>query len=54
MKKKIISALLAAVMVFSLTACGGGSDKKSADGTYYNTYLDTDPTKVMILTVWES
>ena len=27
MKKKIISALLAAVMVFSLTACGGGSDK---------------------------
>ena len=44
MKKKIISALLAAVMVFSLTACGGGSDKKSADGTYYNTYLDTDPT----------
>ena len=40
MKKKIISALLAAVMVFSLTACGGGSDKKSADGTYYNTYLD--------------
>lgn len=23
MKKKIISALLAAVMVFSLTACGG-------------------------------
>ena len=26
MKKKIISALLAAVMVFSLTACGGGSD----------------------------
>ena len=44
MKKKIISALLAAVMVFSLTACGGGSDKKSADGTCYNTYLDTDPT----------
>ena len=44
MKKKIISALLTAVMVFSLTACGGGSDKKSADGTYYNTYLDTDPT----------
>ena len=29
MKKKIISVLLAAVMVFSLTACGGGSDKKS-------------------------
>ena len=28
MKKKIISALLTAVMVFSLTACGGGSDKK--------------------------
>lgn len=44
MKKKIISVLLAAVMVFSLTACGGGSDKKSADGTCYNTYLDTDPT----------
>ena len=44
MKKRILSALLAGVMIFSLTACGGGSDKKSADGTYYNTYLDTDPT----------
>ena len=59
MKKKIISALLAAVMVFSLTACGGGSDKKSADGTYYNTYLTQIRqrwirSKVMILTVWES
>lgn len=49
MKKKIISALLAAVMVFSLTACGGGSDKKSADGTCYNTYLDTDPTTMDIM-----
>ena len=44
MKKRILSALLAGVMILSLTACGGGSGKKSADGAYYNTYLDTDPT----------
>lgn len=43
MKKRILSALLAGVMIFSLTACGGGGDKGS-DGTYYNTSLNTDPT----------
>lgn len=43
MKKRILSALLAGIMIFSLTACGGGSEKKS-EGSYYNTYLQTDPT----------
>lgn len=59
MKKKIISALLAAVMVFSLTACGGGSDK-SQQTERITTRIWTQirqrwiRSKVMILTVWES
>lgn len=32
MKKKIIAMMLAATMVFSLTACGGGSDSGQASG----------------------
>lgn len=44
MKKRILSALLAGVMIFSLTACGGGGDKDSDGGEqYFNTYLNTDP-----------
>ena len=31
MKKKILAALLAAAMVVSLTACGGGNDAETAD-----------------------
>ena len=31
MKKKILAALMAATMVFSLTACGGGSEAASSD-----------------------
>ena len=32
MKKKILSMLLAAIMVFALTACGGNSSSTSSDG----------------------
>lgn len=41
MKKRIVSALLAGIMVLSLAACGGGG--KEAEGQYYNTYLSSDP-----------
>lgn len=41
MKKRIVSALLAGIMVLSLAACGGGD--KEAEGQYYNTYLSSDP-----------
>lgn len=40
MKKKILSTLLAAAMVFSLTACGGSSD----DGNAGNTTTDNNTT----------
>ena len=32
MKKKLLAGLLASVMVFSLTACGGGGDQESSGG----------------------
>ncbi|MDO4556384.1 MAG: peptide ABC transporter substrate-binding protein [Lachnospiraceae bacterium] len=56
MKKRVLCCLLTAVMVFSLTACGGGSDESTSQGSgvtvdgkeldaeqYYNTYLVSDP-----------
>ena len=33
MKKKILAAIMAATMVFSLTACGGAKDTASTDTT---------------------
>lgn len=42
MKKKILSTLLAAAMVFSLTACGGNSKEGNADN---NTTPDNSTTK---------
>ena len=42
MKKKILSTLLAAAMVFSLTACGGNSNEGTADNN--NTTTDNNTT----------
>lgn len=32
MKKRVLAAILSAVMVFSLTACGGNSEQSSDAG----------------------
>lgn len=57
MKKRMLAALLAGLMVVSLVACGGSNDENASDGSkitvdgnhldaeqYYNTYLSSDPT----------
>ena len=55
MKKRILAAMLSAVMVFSLAACGGGnseqpseggdnqSESGSTDGAKVSTVMLTDP-----------
>ena len=41
MKKKLLAGLLASVMVFSLTACGGGGDQESSGGDSDGPYTVT-------------
>ena len=45
MKKKVLAALLAAAMVVSLTACGGGSDTETTDTAAETTEETTDTTE---------
>ena len=41
MKKKLLAGLLASVMVFSFTACGGGGDQESSGGDSDGPYTVT-------------